>query len=327
MASLKETKQRIASVRGTRKVTSAMKMVSSAKLHKAQSIILNMLPYQKKLETILSNFMSGEKCEIKSPYIIEKTKDGILETSNSAPKKLNKKKIAIIVFSSNSALCGAFNYNIIKEFTSSVLSFRDQIESENHDIEDIIDVYPIGKKIEDAVKKMGFNIAYSPILEDDILAYQHLAAKPNYFQIYQLAQHLMDEYIKGELDRVILIYHHFKSAGVQTIENKTYLPIDLSDIKENYKADMSEQAYLHNYIVEPSIPEVLSSLIPQVLVQKLYTALADSFASEHATRTMAMQVATDNADDLISELTILYNKSRQQAITAELLDIVAGSVK
>ncbi|MBP5693538.1 MAG: ATP synthase F1 subunit gamma [Bacteroidales bacterium] len=298
MASLKEIKSRIGSVKGTSKVTSAMKMVSSAKLHKAQGIITSMLPYQRSLDNIVSNFLGGET-PFESPFV-----------ADEIPQADASKRVAIVAFSSNSSLCGPFNYNVIRELMSLLLDLKTEgIPDEQ------IDIYPIGKKVEDAVRKMEFKPE----------SFQSLAAKPDYKKIFALSSHLMERYKSGELSKVYVIYQHFKSAGVQKVQREVYLPMELSSFK---KADKeSADGYLNNYIVEPSVPEVIASLVPQVLKQKLYTCLADSYASEHAARTIAMQVATDNADDLIQELTILYNKSRQQAITAELLDIVAGSAQ
>ena len=297
MASLKEIKSRIGSVQGTRKVTSAMKMVSSAKLHKAQSIITSMLPYQRSLDSIVSNFLSGET-PFHSPYVLDKD-----ETPDPS------KRVAIIVMSSNSSLCGAFNYNIAKEFTSLVLDLKTEMVPD-----ELIDVYAIGKKVEDAVRKMEFKP----------FSYQQMAAKPEYKDCFALAEHILEQYSRGILGKVYVIYHHFKSSAVQKVQRLQYLPLEISEYKKETKA--SADGWLNNYIVEPSVPKVIESLMPQLLKQKLYTCLADSYASEHAARTIAMQVATDNAEDLLQELTVLYNKSRQQAITAELLDIVAGSM-
>ena len=288
-----------------------MKMVSSAKLHKAQGIIAGLLPYQKALDSIVAIFLDGE-VEIKSPFM--------------APS--HEGRTAIVVFSSNSALCGAFNYNIIKEFIAVVSEIRKQASlSDGEETTSLVDIYPIGKKVEEAVVKMGFEVAKIEGYKDG--DYQRLAAKPSRAVITKLAKHLMSEFEAGRINEVKLIYHHFKSAGVQTVTCETLIPIDLESIKASIDSNtsLSSRQYLHNYIVEPSVDKVVAKLIPQIITQKLYTVLADSFTSEHAARTMAMQVATDNAEDLIGELTILYNKSRQSAITAELLDIVAGSAK
>ena len=321
MASLKEVKTRISSVQSTRKVTSAMMMVSSAKLHKSQNLLGNMVPYQKRLDKIVANFLSGEVSVKDNEGNVSKN-DSSFESPFVAERPV--KKIAMVAVSSNSSLCGSFNYNIIKEFTSAVLEYKGKD----------IAVYPVGKKVEEAAKKMGFDVqAFIPKAEDsdsDVLL-QSLAANPSYSGIAKLARKLMQMYAAGEVDKVLVIYHHFKSTAVQKVERFTYLPIDMSEYKhpagsaENIN-DKSE-GYLNNYIVEPNAPELIAALIPQVLSQKLYTALADSYASEHAARTMAMQVATDNADDLIQELTLQYNKSRQQSITAELLDIIGGTMK
>ncbi|MDR1518442.1 MAG: F0F1 ATP synthase subunit gamma, partial [Dysgonamonadaceae bacterium] len=154
-----------------------------------------------------------------------------------------------------------------------------------------------------------------------------LSDKPTYQEANALAQQLMAMYAAGEVDRVELIYHHFKSAGAQVLLRETYLPIDLEQLVAENEKERPESNRLNDYIVEPSLNQLIVQLIPTVLSQKLYTASVDSNASEHAARTVAMQIATDNANDLIQELTMEYNRSRQQAITNELLDIVGGSMK
>ena len=342
MASLKEVKTRINSVQSTRKVTSAMMMVSSAKLHKSQNLLGNMVPYQKRLDKIVANFLSGEISVKDNEGEVSKN-----ESSFESPFVAERlvKKIAIVAFSSNSALCGSFNYNVIKEFTAAVLEYTGfhavanmgsaaTVASPYGLKQEDITVFPVGKKIEEAAKKMGFNIlSYIPKSADaepDVLL-QTLAATPSYTGIAKLAYKLMQMYAAGEVDRVLVIYHHFKTTAVQKVERFTYLPIDMSEYKNpaGSAENINDKSggYLNNYIVEPNAPELIAALIPQVLSQKLYTALADSYASEHAARTMAMQVATDNADDLIQELTLQYNKSRQQSITSELLDIIGGTMK
>ena len=298
MASLKEVKTRINSVKSTRKITSAMKMVASAKLHKAQGAIENMLPYQKKLNKILTNFLSAD-LPIESPYVQER----------------EVKRVAIVVFSSNTSLCGAFNANVIKMMMQTIGEFRTLGQ-------DNILIFPVGKKVDEAAKRMGFKPQeVSPTLSD----------KPTYQDAAELAHRLMDLYVAGEVDRVEIIYHHFKSMGVQILLRETYLPINLTNVvseedREN-KEEVQENEIANDYIIEPNAEELIASLIPTVLSQKIFTAAVDSNASEHAARTLAMQVATDNANELIQDLTKQYNKSRQQAITNELLDIVGGSMK
>ena len=298
MASLKEVKTRINSVKSTRKITSAMKMVASAKLHKAQGAIENMLPYQKKLNKILTNFLSAD-LPIESPYVQER----------------EVKRVAIVVFSSNTSLCGAFNANVIKMMMQTIGEFRTLGQ-------DNILIFPVGKKVDEAAKRMGFKPQeVSPTLSD----------KPTYQEAAELAHRLMDLYVAGEVYRVEIIYHHFKSMGVQILLRETYLPINLTNVvseedREN-EEEVQENEIANDYIIEPNAEELIASLIPTVLSQKIFTAAVDSNASEHAARTLAMQVATDNANELIQDLTKQYNKSRQQAITNELLDIVGGSMK
>ena len=298
MASLKEVKTRINSVKSTRKITSAMKMVASAKLHKAQGAIENMLPYQKKLNKILTNFLSAD-LPIESPYVQER----------------EVKRVAIVVFSSNTSLCGAFNANVIKMMMQTIGEFRTLGQ-------DNILIFPVGKKVDEAAKRMGFKPQeVSSTLSD----------KPTYQEAAELAHRLMDLYVAGEVDRVEIIYHHFKSMGVQILLRETYLPINLTNVvseedREN-EEEVQENEIANDYIIEPNAEELIASLIPTVLSQKIFTAAVDSNASEHAARTLAMQVATDNANELIQDLTKQYNKSRQQAITNELLDIGGGSMK
>ena len=289
MASLKEVKTRINSVQSTRKITSAMKMVASAKLHKAQGAIENMLPYQRKLNKILTNFLSAD-LPVESPFCVERP----------------VKRVAIVAFSSNSSLCGAFNANVLKMFLQTVGEYRELGQ-------DNILIYPVGKKIEEAVKKLGFFPQGS---------YQKLADKPSYDEAAALAKLLMELFLEKNIDRVELIYHHFKSMGVQELLRERYLPIDLSAVQN----DEERGGVVNDYIIEPSAAQLIADLIPQVLSQKLFPAALDSNASEHAARTLTMQIATDNANELIQELTKQYNKTRQQAITNELLDIVGGSM-
>ena len=298
MASLKEVKTRINSVKSTRKITSAMKMVASAKLHKAQGAIENMLPYERKLNKILTNFLSAD-LPVESPYI----------------KAREVKRVAIVAFSSNTSLCGAFNANVIKMLLQTVGEFRTLGQ-------DNILIFPVGKKVDEAVKRLGFQPQEtSPTLSD----------KPSYQEASELAHRLMEMYVSGEIDRVELIYHHFKSMGVQILLRETYLPIALTRVVDEEEKQKEEEVQggeiANDYIIEPSAEELIANLIPTVLSQKLFTAAVDSNASEHAARTLAMQVATDNANELIQDLTKQYNKSRQQAITNELLDIVGGSMQ
>ena len=295
MASLKEVKNRISSVKSTRQITSAMKMVASAKLHKAQGRIENMLPYQRKLNEILTNFLSTD-ATIESPYTDERPVG----------------RVAIVAFSSNSSLCGAFNSNVAKMLERTLEEYQ-SLGREN------IQIYPVGKKVEEAVKKLGFVPQGS---------YQEMADKPSYMQAYELAGTLMKEFLEGRVDKVELIYHHFKSTGSQILTRDEYLPINLDKVAEEAtERNERKSSFNNDYIVEPSAARLITELLPKVLSQKIYTVLLDSNTSEHAARMLAMQAATDNANELIQDLTKQYNKSRQQAITNELLDIIGGSMK
>ena len=295
-------------------------MVASSKLHHAQQLIENMLPYESMLEHILKAFLASMP-EARTPLNVER-------------KQL--KRVALVPFSSNSSLCGGFNANVTKLLQQAVAHYREQ------GVTDIV-VYPIGRKITEQATKMGLQIGGN---------FNLLAEKPNAHQCADIATELSEQYAAGGLDRVELIYHHFKSAGSQILTRRTFLPIDLStelgrfndrDLSSNV-VTAKAQEYLKkkaakeektkdeakplndNFLVEPDMETILTTLIPKELNLMVYTALLDSNASEHAARMVAMQTATDNADELLRDLNLQYNKSRQQAITNELLDIMGGSV-
>ncbi len=320
MPSLKEIKGRIASVNSTRKITSAMKMVASSKLHHAQVAIQNMLPYETMLEHILKSFLAAEA-----------------EAQTIFDQERPVKRVALVVFSSNSSLCGGFNSNVIKMMMNAHQALAAELGPDN------IDIYPIGRKVSEKARKLGYQVRC------DI---NELVDHPNVKQCIDLAMELGQRFADGEIDKVEIIYHHFKSAGAQILTSKTFLPIDLEEeLERDHERDLTTnivtkkvQDYLKknrrkreqapdevkplndNFIVEPDMNTVLSQLMPKMAHLMLYTALLDSVASEHAARMVAMQTATDNADELLRQLNLQYNKSRQQAITSELLDIVGGSV-
>ena len=321
MPSLKEIKGRIASVNSTRKITSAMKMVASSKLHHAQVAIQNMLPYETMLEHILKTFLAAEA-----------------ESQTVFDQERPVKRVALVVYSSNSSLCGGFNANVIKMMQNIIGEYHKQGITG-------IEIYPIGRKVYEKAQKLGYNIQGE---------FSALADKPNVRQCIDIAMELGKKFLDGEIDKVELIYHHFKSAGSQVLTRKTFLPIDIKEeLERDHERDLTSiaatresQEYLKrnrrkkkvdseghevaplndNFLVEPDMHTVLSQLIPKMGHLMLYTALLDSVASEHAARMVAMQTATDNADELLRQLNLQYNKSRQQAITNELLDIVGGSV-
>lgn len=291
MASLKEVKTRISTVNSTRKITSAMKMVASSKLHRAQMDIERMRPYETALDKMMSTFVSNMSDELSSPFAV----------------KREVKRVCLVVFTSNSSLCGAFNGNVIKMVQKAIDFYRKSGKK-------IVRVYAFGRKGAEAVRKLGF------IVEKD---YASLLDHPSYEEARKVAQEIMSFYVSGQVDEVKMIYHHFKSSATQLLQEEIFLPIDLK--AEEKSEGRSGQAL--NYIIEPSVDDIVSELIPKTLNLRIYTALLDSLASEHAARVIAMQVATDNADELLRELTLTYNKTRQQAITTELLDIVGGSMQ
>ena len=272
MASLKEVKARIASVNSTLKITSAMKMVASAKLHRAQAAIESMLPYEKKLNSMLAGFLTSG-----------------VQVDSTLAREREVQRVALVAVSSNTSLCGAFNANVIKKLNARLEDYQ-SLGREN------ILIYPIGKKVEKAVRKEGYEPQGS---------YQSMIDKPDYQAAAELAEQLMEMFEKGEVDRVELIYNHFKSTAVQVMTDEQYLPVEMPE-----EPQQAPDQYRPDYIVEPSL--------------KIFTILLDSSAAEHAARTIAMQMATDNATALLQELKIQYNKSRQQAITNELLDMMGG---
>ncbi|OIP81503.1 MAG: ATP synthase F1 subunit gamma [Porphyromonadaceae bacterium CG2_30_38_12] len=284
--SLKEIKSRIQSVKSTEKITSAMKMVSSAKLRKAERAVANFLPYKQGMNKILENYLQNE-----------------LDTPSPYAQIRDIKHVAVLVFASNSSLCGSYNANLIKRLQQSIKTHRDVRK------EDVI-VYPVGKKAMQACVKLGLECAGD---------YQHIANNPTFDEVAALADSIMQLFLNKEIDRVKMIYYHYASKGSQQLVADTFLPVDLgvSDTK----------GIQSDYIIEPSRSEVIEALIPMVLRLRVFGAALEAYASEHAARTMAMQIATDNAGDLLQELSLQYNKSRQQSITNELLDIVGASFK
>lgn len=280
--SLKEIKTRIASVAGTRKTTSAMKMVSSVKLRKAQQSIQYALPYVEQLDHILESLSTVPDAGCISPLVVERP----------------VRNVALVCFSSDSSLCGGFNANIIRHSRSVI--------AEIMKTDDTPHIYTIGQKITDSLGKLGYGIDRG---------YSGMMAKRLYADAASLADELMDMFRKGQLDRVVLSYTHFVSPGCQKVVDEQLLPVSVPQAHGEAGTD---------YILEPSAQELMERLLPKVIRMKLYRAVLDSYASEQAARVVAMQAATENADRLTQELTLQYNKLRQQAITNELLDLAGG---
>ena len=311
MSSLKEIKTRINSVKNTLKITSAMKMVAAAKLHKAQGAIGGKLPYEQQLRRTLAGMLQDDDLQ---KAIHDRLRLGHPEGHqlvhlhdvhmDEYPSKEDVSRVALVLFSSNTSLCGAFNANVIREFTQTLNALIDRGYTA-----DDIDVYAIGRKVADAAVKAGL------ALTEDL---SEMADKPDYQDAADLASVLVDSFTSGEVGQIILIYSHFATAASQPVVRENYLPLALHDL------DAGDEPV--DYILEPDPIALARELLPMVLRLKLYTVLLDANAAEHAARTIAMQIASDNARDLISELTLAYNKGRQQEITAEILDLVGGTM-
>lgn len=356
MPSLKEIKGRINSISSTLAITSAMKMVAAAKLQKAQMAIQNMLPYERRLHSMLVDLMGAMNISAAA------SEDGSVRGSESAERGFDQsgdrlslsnrhdmagmdgayslmaqrevRKVAIVAFASNSSLCGAFNSNVIREATAVINEYR---ASGLGDAD--ITVYSVGRKMAEAMKKLGF-----PSPAD----FTKMSDSPSYDAASALAQELFDGFVSGLFDKVELVYNHYKSTSSQPTTRQTYLPLSLADAtadiqvgkitdsaSEPYTDKVAEPVVRQNspttetpdLIVEPSKEDLIATLLPKVVRLRVFTTLLDSTAAEHAARTVAMQLATDNGNDLLQELTLEYNKGRQQKITSEILDLVGGSMQ
>ena len=264
-----------------------MMMISLSKLRKSQRLISGLSPYQQKLNEILQIFLSTSE-DIVSPYF----------------ERREVKNVAIIAFSSNNSLAGRFNDNVIEELAKTVTKYH------NHGLtKENIKVYPIGDKVRKAALKMNVTV-----VDED---FKVLSEKPSYPDTQDISEEISKDFINEKIDKAEVIYQHFKSKSVQIVIHKDFLPITITPKQKNQNLD---------YIIEPNLEVLLERILPKVLDIQIYTAHADSVTAEHAARVMAMQTATDNAKNLTNELTLLYNKLRQQAITTELLDMVGGQL-
>jgi F-type H+-transporting ATPase subunit gamma len=305
MPTLKEIKGRIASVQNTLKITSAMKLVSSAKLRKAQTAIESMRPYQAKLQEILDTAIGGSS--LKTPVFAD---EKVPEAAPSAEKAIFRDgDTVVIAMASNSSLCGGFNANAIAK-AKGVLCDRK-----------VTRVYSIGKKMADAMRKAGY-----PSPED----YTALSDHPSYGPASDLAEKLMEEYAEGKIASVLLVYNHFVSTGKQVPVVEELFDANKAEETASSFSGLSSSVIpgsdreSQDVILEPSRKELLEALYPKTIKLKLFAAILDSAAAEHAARTVAMQTATDNGEDLLAELTLQYNKGRQQKITSEILDLAGG---
>ena len=285
MANLKEIRNRITSVESTMQITSAMKMVSAAKLKRAQDAIVQIRPFAKKLNDILVNVSST------------------LDNSDHPMMKSNNgNKVLLIALSSNRGLCGGFNNNVVKEINKTISSNPQNNYS----------VLAVGKKVFEAFKKSDFINKSDHIPLEAKSIWDSL----NYENSIEITNKLISAFKNNEFDKAFIIYNSFKNAAVQTIKNEPFLPVNQPDNASSTNID---------YIYEPDKEEILNDLIPQSLKIQFYKALLDSFASEHGARMTAMHKATDNANEMKNDLKLFYNKARQAAITNEILEIVAGA--
>ena len=252
---------------------------------RTQALTGQTLIYANQLDTILRGLLSAE-CDLESPY-----------TERRAIRR-----VAIVAFSSSAGLCGSFNANVWKELSAAIAAYKEKgIE---------VRLYPVGKMVANELRHAG-----EPFVAD-FISYDE---RPTYEGAVALAARLMESFLAGEVDQVELLYHHFKSTATQVLTRKNYLPLALEG------AEGGNAAAGTDYILEPSMEALRDLLFPKLLNLTIYTTMLDTATSEHAARMMAMQTANDNANDLIQELTLQYNKTRQQAITNELLDIMGGS--
>jgi F-type H+-transporting ATPase subunit gamma len=285
MANLKEIRNRIQSVGSTMQITSAMKMVSAAKLKRAQDAIVQMRPYAQKLQEILSN-LSATLDLSENPYSEDR----------------GNKKILVVAISSNRGLCGGFNNNVIKKINTLVQTYGEQHLS----------ILPIGKKVKDAFKN-GTLLNTDAELPQKL---EELYAKLTFEEVALIADALMASFKNGRYDKIYVVYNQFINAASQSVQVEQLLPIVPSDVAKESGSE---------YIFEPSKEEIVDEIIPKTIRIQLFKGVLDSWASEHGARMTAMHKATDNARDMKRSLTLQYNKARQAAITAEILEIVGGA--
>lgn len=287
MANLKEIRIRIASVKSTQKITSAMKMVSAAKLRRAQSAIQKLRPYSRKMSEILSNITNESNNE-----------------NNSLAEIREKNNTIFVLISSNKGLCGGFNNAIIKQSELLLRTDYAQIHKDGQ-----LQFITIGKRVSDYVRSKKYA---------SLGSYDHFTEHCSFEEVAALADKLMTLFLNKKADKIVILYNEFKNAATQVLSTEQYLPIVSAQNTQNETANI-------DYIFEPSKQEIYENLIPKVMKLRLYKCIIDSIASEHGARMTAMHKATENADELIKQLNLTYNKLRQSAITNEIIEIVGGA--
>jgi F-type H+-transporting ATPase subunit gamma len=288
MANLKEVRNRIKSVTSTQQITKAMKMVSAAKLKRATNAIVQLRPYANKMQELLANLSSSLE-DGASPFLQERVPN----------------KVLIITVSSNRGLAGAFNTNVIKTTNNLIAEkYSEQLKAGN------VSIVSIGKKTQEFYQRRKYNV-----IGDNNEVYNNL----NFDTVSAITESVMQGFLKGDFDRVELVYNRFKNAAVQILEVEQLLPVPKAELKKDEKAAQVD------YILEPSQEEIVQQLIPKNIKTQVYKAVLDSNASEHGARMTAMDKATDNAGELLKALKLSYNQARQAAITTELTEIVSGA--
>lgn len=285
MPNLKEIRARINSVASTEKITSAMKMVAAAKLKKSESITTNFLPYRDKLSQALSNYLSSLEETVNMPLA----------------EKRETKRIAILAFASSSGLCGVYNSNVNKQLKKTYNEYAKTIGADN------IDLYLFGNKLCEYAQKNEWPTAKT---------YDGLSEILSYDKAIEISDQMVQQFLSHRIDQVVMVYNHFKNAGVQSPTTDIVLPL---------ATDTLQPGKSYDYLVEPSKEEFVNTLVPKVIRTRFYSIMLDALTAEHGARMTAMHIASDNANALLSDLKIQYNKARQNVITNELIDIVGGA--
>ena len=287
MGNLKEIRTRISSIESTQKITSSMKLVSAAKLRRAQTAIQYLRPYSEKLNEILHNLSDSAT-----------STEGLPLFEQRAPEK-----VVLVVITSNKGLCGAFNSNIVKQVNTLIQEqYAEQHKAGN------VRLICIGKKGNEQLSKLYPVIQYNESLLDN----------PEFSELANIADYLTSEFVQHNIDKVDIVYNQFLNAATQRVTVEEFLPISHLDAEESAGPKK-------DYIIEPSPQELLEALIPKILKNQLYKTLSDSIASEHGARMISMTKATDNATEILRDLRLKYNNARQSSITNELIEIVSGA--
>lgn len=284
MSNLKEIRARIASVASTEKITNAMKMVSAAKLKKSEKTTMNFLPYKSKLNEALTNYLASLETEVNIPLAEQR----------------EPRRVALVAFSSSSGLCGVYNSSVSKLLVSTYAEYAEKLGAEN------VEVYLFGKKITEYAEKNGIKADVRKSVSEEL----------TFEMATQFSDQMVEQFLKGRIDRVVMIYNHFKNAGVQQPRVETVLPLAIPSAIGGQSFD---------YLVEPSKEEFVNALVPKVLHTLFYAIMLDAMTAEHGARMTAMHIASDNAVALLQDLRREYNRARQNVITSELIDIVGGA--